>query len=954
MCDGGNYYQYEVINADPALGIASLSVSHNGQNISVTPGVSFKVTTGTWAIIPTYASGYTFNQASPTYLTVSGSCSTQTATATSTQTATATSTQTANSTNTGNILGTVKFSEVMGDMVCPAGGTPARYVTINADPSAGVLSFTLRSKTTGSQFQAVLGHAVQLPVSGYYIVPSIDATHYSVDASTLQFSVDGKCSEPAATSTQTATTTYAQEAYSTTTTIQTTTTTTVVAPAIPAPAFVLPSDQKEPDHVHYDITPRMAKDGSVAYIATGGVNFGVELPVNPLNGQVRIFLGDANHWRSDYVFGGEQGLVRVSGTNRFKVAFDSMRLSDGPWRVRAAYLSADNYWVYTDTFNFTAKNSGTVINIEPTSTVNIELPAKQGEEKKAHHDKPTIRLVVNDRAVMIAKPVFDREEVEVRVSSAPLDKLQFLVYSIDGALTPRIKDIGGGLRDEVLSRNGIEVWTRLVDMSDLPTGSYRLFARVHMTDGTQMESEPRTITVQHLSHAEEIPVFGDAKSDADIAASLTEDTKNEIRKRVTDPSACVTQEECAVFCSSTSDSKDKCIAFSRVSAVQATTDIDKEVRAAQEAARKQLGEEVVLHIPEIAAPTVIGVTSTPLSTSTAPSSPARVIAKEWKAPAPFIRPSLVDVIPEDALKIIIDRNGQLSAELPPEVDSVPALQSFCGVAEHIDKCTRIVERIIPTAASALADRAEVVRSYEEKSLQVFEQRTGARAFIDTNGNGITDYDKINIYHTDLAKRDTLGSGMSDGALLLGNGNPSKITQVATNSAMLIIGQNMAIENPKITGSTQPKLLAVASAGVLETEKDEAGQDTVKKIVFKGRAPANSFVRVFMFSEPIVVTVKADESGNWSYILDKKLPDGSHTAYAAVADASGRILAKSEPLPFVKTASAISVGATALAPAPVDKSILPGLSPLSMAALIVAMFGIALSVVGVVIGLKKTM
>jgi hypothetical protein len=56
----------------------------------------------------------------------------------------------------------------------------------------------------------------------------------------------------------------------------------------------------------------------------------------------------------------------------------------------------------------------------------------------------------------------------------------------------------------------------------------------------------------------------------------------------------------------------------------------------------------------------------------------------------------------------------------------------------------------------------------------------------------------------------------------------------------------------------------------------------------------------------VLTVKTDADGNWSYILDKDIEDGSHQAYVAVTDNTGKITAKSEPLAFIKTAEAASL------------------------------------------------
>jgi hypothetical protein len=76
------------------------------------------------------------------------------------------------------------------------------------------------------------------------------------------------------------------------------------------------------------------------------------------------------------------------------------------------------------------------------------------------------------------------------------------------------------------------------------------------------------------------------------------------------------------------------------------------------------------------------------------------------------------------------------------------------------------------------------------------------------------------------------------------------------------------------------------------------------LVFEGRALPNSFVTLYIFSTPVVVTVKTDEQGNWRYTLDTELEDGSHNLYVAMVNNNGRIVAKSPPVPFVKTAEAV--------------------------------------------------
>lgn len=105
------------------------------------------------------------------------------------------------------------------------------------------------------------------------------------------------------------------------------------------------------------------------------------------------------------------------------------------------------------------------------------------------------------------------------------------------------------------------------------------------------------------------------------------------------------------------------------------------------------------------------------------------------------------------------------------------------------------------------------------------------------------------------------------------------------------------KNPKISGEVAAELRVER---VEMMQKQEGG----KSIYFKGRALPDALVTLYVFSEdPIVITVKADENGDWSYELTKDLENGQHEVYVAVVKDDGKIVSKSQPLAFVKTAQA---------------------------------------------------
>jgi hypothetical protein len=60
-----------------------------------------------------------------------------------------------------------------------------------------------------------------------------------------------------------------------------------------------------------------------------------------------------------------------------------------------------------------------------------------------------------------------------------------------------------------------------------------------------------------------------------------------------------------------------------------------------------------------------------------------------------------------------------------------------------------------------------------------------------------------------------------------------------------------------------------------------------KLIISGKANANQQLFIYIFSEPLVLSAKADGSGNWSYTLEDPLEPGEHKAYIAVEDTDGK-------------------------------------------------------------------
>jgi hypothetical protein len=153
---------------------------------------------------------------------------------------------------------------------------------------------------------------------------------------------------------------------------------------------------------------------------------------------------------------------------------------------------------------------------------------------------------------------------------------------------------------------------------------------------------------------------------------------------------------------------------------------------------------------------------------------------------------------------------------------------------------------------------------------------------------VTDYDELHLYKTNPTNPFTSGSTLTDGERILLGLNP-----LDRSTAPL------PVLSPKQTGEEVKGLYRVENIELLSEEETEK-----ESIRLQGQAEPYAFVTLFVYSTPIVVTVRADNEGKFEYTFDETLEDGSHEVYVTSVNNTGKILAKSQPIPFVKTAQAI--------------------------------------------------
>jgi hypothetical protein len=221
-----------------------------------------------------------------------------------------------------------------------------------------------------------------------------------------------------------------------------------------------------------------------------------------------------------------------------------------------------------------------------------------------------------------------------------------------------------------------------------------------------------------------------------------------------------------------------------------------------------------------------------------------------------------------------------------------ACLNICTTKNTADACNNYIREKL------LANPASRVEHLDQSAIAVFlEERQGARIFIDSDGEGISNFDEINIYGTNPNASDSDDDGISDGTELLTHTHP--LSAGAANDSIFF-------EDPRTKGATSSKF-TISAITPEATTTDIDGKIHVTAVKFSGSAPANSFIVLYIFSEPIIATVRSDADGAWIYTLNKELPDGEHEVVTAITDLGGRILARSEPLPFIKQAEAFSIG-----------------------------------------------
>jgi hypothetical protein len=218
----------------------------------------------------------------------------------------------------------------------------------------------------------------------------------------------------------------------------------------------------------------------------------------------------------------------------------------------------------------------------------------------------------------------------------------------------------------------------------------------------------------------------------------------------------------------------------------------------------------------------------------------------------------------------------------------------------------------PAVAFSLRDDKSGVKILKSETTLVYQDNKIVQdgAFIlviDSDGDGLPD-DLEKKIGTDVNNVDSDNDTFSDyaeyrnGYNPLGAGKLVSINELAPVEVALV--NDEVFEQPRTKGSSSNDFL-IESVKNLE---NIATSSDIGAYLLQGRATPNIVVTLYVYSDlPLLVTVRTDDYGNWKYELRQSLSDGEHEVYVVLNDATGKVVAKSNPLSFlIKDAQAATI------------------------------------------------
>lgn len=303
--------------------------------------------------------------------------------------------------------------------------------------------------------------------------------------------------------------------------------------------------------------------------------------------------------------------------------------------------------------------------------------------------------------------------------------------------------------------------------------------------------------------------------------------------------------------------------------------------------------------PTAPATTTTGVPVVPLYQNTIPSTVPLPISTT-KPPSGSVTNIADVVLPAQHIK--------RETEPTPKVSDIPSTTNSPGSSTAIPGISSGIAKPIVQPETTIINNTETVLTTVQKFQSIvdivpatdiasaFKAQGGELLYKDTNNDGISDYESVTVYNLDPIKPSPVS--IVDGKTI-------------TAGDKVLIGLDPTSSAPQKIIHEEPMASSLPHTDAYKVESVNLSTD--KKLSIAGKALPNSYITIYIYSTPTIVTVKTDDNGDWQYTLDKELDNGTHEIYTATVSNSGKILAKSKSYLFIQTAEAATLEEVESAP-----------------------------------------
>ena len=262
--------------------------------------------------------------------------------------------------------------------------------------------------------------------------------------------------------------------------------------------------------------------------------------------------------------------------------------------------------------------------------------------------------------------------------------------------------------------------------------------------------------------------------------------------------------------------------------------------------------------------------------------------KSMNADIAALPADVVQQIKDDKIKVLGDLNEQakgLKQEISDTNDSI--------TKKNLEKQT-LADAILASVKDK-GDESGVRQTMDDFEKQISQQETdiienNRILEKDSDGDGLSDAREI-LIGSDPLNPDSNGNGILDGDEVALGYDPSKSNNL-----------NITYHDPQKAAPKKTDIYKFDDSNPVSSVKLSNGNMGIR---FEGWGLPDSYVTLFIYSNPVIVVVKTDAQGHWTYTLDKTINDGQHTAYAAQTDGEGNIEARSEVLVFMKKGASVT-------------------------------------------------